>query len=81
MTAAGAVHNERTKLLANALDRASTTCFTVGIVTPAAGYLYNVAGFRSAVGLGVLAAGLVGWLVAAVFLHLAARRALGGLRP
>jgi hypothetical protein len=71
-TAADTVHNERTKLLANALDRASTTCFTVGIVTPGAGYLYNVSGFRSAVGLGI---------VAAVFLHLAARRALGGLRP
>lgn len=80
-TAADTVHNERTKLLANALDRASTTCFTVGIVTPGAGYLYNVSGFRSAVGLGILAAGLVGWFVAAVFLHPAARRALGGLRP
>ena len=80
-TAAATVHNERTKLLANALDRASTTCFTVGIVTPGAGYLYNVSGFRSAVGLGVLVAGLVGWFVAAIFLHLAARRVLGGLRP
>lgn len=80
-TAADAVHNERTKLLANALDRASTTCFTVGIVTPGAGYLYNVSGFRSAVGLGVLTVGLIGWFVAAVLLHLAARRVLGGLRP
>ena len=30
-------YNEQTKLLANALDRASTACFTVGIVTPLAG--------------------------------------------
>jgi hypothetical protein len=36
------IDNERTKLLANALDRASTACFTVGILTPAAGYLYNI---------------------------------------
>lgn len=75
------IHNERTKLLANALDRASTTCFTVGIVTPAAGFLYNVAGFRGAVGVVALVAGLFGWFTAAVLLHLAARRALGGLRP
>jgi hypothetical protein len=33
------VANERTKLLANALDRASTSCFTVGIATPLAGWL------------------------------------------
>ena len=30
---------EQTKLLANALDRASTACFTVGIATPVA-YLH-----------------------------------------
>jgi ABC-type Co2+ transport system permease subunit len=75
------IHNERTKLLANALDRASTTCFTVGIVTPAAGYLYNVSGFRAATGIAVLVAGLIGWFVAAVLLHLAARRVLGSLKP
>lgn len=33
------IDNERTKLLANALDRASTACFTVGILTPTAGFL------------------------------------------
>lgn len=31
------VRNEQKKLLANALDRASTPCFTVGIATPVAG--------------------------------------------
>ena len=73
--------DERTKLLANALDRASTACFTVGIVTPLAGYVYDVSGFRSSVGLAALALGLAGWLVAAVALHLAARRALRRLSP
>lgn len=38
------IDNERTKLLANALDRASTACFTVGVATPLAGYLYGVRG-------------------------------------
>lgn len=28
------VHNERTKLLANALDRASTACFAIGALAP-----------------------------------------------
>ena len=28
------IHNERTKLLANALDRASTASFTVGVLVP-----------------------------------------------
>ncbi|MFT4184531.1 MAG: hypothetical protein QM636_21735 [Rhizobium sp.] len=28
------VHNERTKLLANALDRASTACIAAGLIAP-----------------------------------------------
>ena len=74
------IHNERTKLLANALDRAATACFTVGIATPLAGYIYNVSNFRSSVGNDVLMIGLVGWLVASVTLHLAGRLVLKGLR-
>jgi hypothetical protein len=35
------VHNERLKLLANAFDRASTACFTIGVVTPVAGLIYG----------------------------------------
>ena len=56
------IDNERTKLLANALDRASTACFTVGILTPAAGYLYNVGNFRGVMDIPTLLGGLVGWL-------------------
>jgi hypothetical protein len=74
------VQNERTKLLANALDRASTACFTVGIATPAAGYLYNVANFRAAAPILVLAVGVTGWFLSAIALHLIARRVLGGLQ-
>jgi hypothetical protein len=38
------VHNERTKLFANALDRASTACFTVGVLSPIVAALYGVGG-------------------------------------
>jgi hypothetical protein len=37
------VHNERTKLLANALDRASTASLTVGVLAPIAAALYTSA--------------------------------------
>lgn len=71
----------QTKLLANALDRASTACFTVGIATPVAGYLYNVGNLRAAVDPWGLAAGIVLWLFGAGVLRLAARRVLRGLDP
>ena len=66
------IENERTKLLANALDRASTACIALGIFAPLA------APPRLTVG---LAASLAGWFAAAIVLHLAARWILGGLRP
>ena len=75
------VENEQTKLLANAIDRASTACFTIGIATPLAGFVYNVSGFRSTIGPIELASGLVGWLFAALALHLVARSILKDLEP
>ncbi|WP_279595355.1 hypothetical protein [Methylobacterium sp. J-090] len=36
------VFNEQIKLLAAALNTAATSCFTVGIATPVAGYIYNI---------------------------------------
>jgi hypothetical protein len=74
------VRNERTKLLANALDRASTACFTVGIATPLAGWLYNVSAFRAGLDPLTLAFGIGGWLFGSIALHLAARRVLGDLQ-
>jgi hypothetical protein len=74
------VHNEQTKLLANAFDRASTACFTVGIATPIAGYLYNIVAFSDRLSTSRLAVGLVARLIAAIALHLLARRALKGLK-
>lgn len=74
------VANERAKLTANNLDRASTACFTVGIATPLAGYLYRVSGIDT-LPWWWLASGFVGWLIAATSLHLLARRILRGLLP
>jgi hypothetical protein len=71
--------NQQTKLLAGALSTASGSCFTVGIATPLAGYLYNIGGLRGAIGAGTLALGLAVWFLAAAALHLAARRVLKGL--
>lgn len=70
---------EQTKLLANALDRASTACFTVGIATPVAGYVYTVSNFRALASATELALGVLVWFLGCVGLHLAARRVLRGL--
>ena len=72
---------ETAKLIANALDRGSTACFTVGIFTPIAGYVYNFSGFRGMIGLAELIGGVAGWLIVAIGLHLLARRVLKRLQP
>ena len=66
---------EQTKLLANAFDRASTACITVGVVTPLAGYLYGITNF-SQISLGRAAFYLGYWLLSAGLLHYLARRSL-----
>lgn len=71
------IHNERTKLLANALDRASTAALVVGVFGPITGYLYgaqpNSTGFAIAIGSAV-------WMIGAAVLHYFARRALRSLQ-
>ena len=72
------VHNEQTKLLANALDRASTACLTIGILAPIAAAIYSVSSafaFDTRIVLG----GFV-WSFMAVVLHRSARRVLRRLR-
>ena len=73
------IFNERQKLLANNFDRMSTACFTVGIATPLAGYLYNIGNFANTVRLAELLPVAAGWTIAAVLLHIIARKALRGL--
>ncbi|MCF6367812.1 hypothetical protein [Rhizobium halophilum] len=75
MTDLNAAEIEQTKLLANALDRAFTACFTVGIATPLAGYVYNLTVFNTIPGSRMIIS-LIGWLIGAVLLHYQARRAL-----
>ncbi len=70
------VHNEQTKLTANALDRASTACLTVGVLGPGAAALY---GLGTAAGAAWIALGAVLWLAAAAMLHSMARRTLRSL--
>jgi len=77
----GNVGDEQTELLANALDRISTACVTVGIATPLAGWIYDVGAFRASLEIGSLAAGSFGWVFVAAGPHMAARRVLRGLRP
>lgn len=73
------INNERTKPLANALDRASTACFTVGILTPIAGFIYGLVDLDLAVERRWPMISVAGWLILAVALHLWARRVLKGL--
>jgi hypothetical protein len=72
------IENERTKLLANALDRASTACVTVGLLAPIAALLYGATGTA----IEPVAFGLIcsSWIFAAAALHLVARLVLGGLK-
>ena len=74
MTAA--IDNERTKLAANALDRASTACLAVGIFAPLATLLQG----QLHPPLAGVAVSFAGWLGAAIVLHFGGRRMLGGLK-
>nr|WP_282571939.1 hypothetical protein [Roseomonas acroporae] len=73
------VHNERTKLLALALNTAATSAFTVGVLAPVAATFYQVG--TAGRELWVVVLGAILWIGAAVMLHLAARRVLGWLKP
>jgi hypothetical protein len=62
-----AVANERAKLFAQALDRASTGCFVVGVFGPLAG-----ASWANESGLA--------WIGGALALHIVAQMVLGRIR-
>lgn len=71
------IDNERTKLLANAIDRASTACLTVGLLAPLAALLYGLS--TSHVDLWFVLAGGGVWFSVAIGLHLVARFILRSL--
>ncbi len=68
--------DEKIKLLANALNTAAGSCFTVGVIAPTVAVLINLGDAQSKVTIGILVANAVGWLFAAVMLHLWARKHL-----
>jgi hypothetical protein len=74
------IANERTKLLANALDRASTACVAVGILAPLSGLPYGTGMSREAVPLIYLLIGSICWFAGAVASHVMVRRVLAGLK-
>lgn len=71
------IHNERTRLLAAAVDRFSTSCLTVGLATPVAGRLF---GITPGLPMSLYGATCGTFLGLAVMFHLVARSLLGGLR-
>lgn len=66
------IHNERIKLLASAIDRASTACIAIGLLAPlvSGGMDGN---WYTAASVGI-------WLLIALILHWAANRILGRLK-
>jgi hypothetical protein len=70
------IFNEETKLFANALDRLSTACFSVGVLAPVAGAYFSPPGATS-VGFGWCC---VAYLIAGAIIHMLARRVVRGLR-
>ena len=72
------IHNERTKLLANSLDRLSTACVAAGFIAPAVSLSSGAMAFSISLPTTI---STVAWLFGALILHLGARRALGGLIP
>ena len=74
------VHDEQTRLLANALDWASTACFTMGVATPVAGPLYGIGKFHSVFSPVWLVGMFADWLAASGTPHLIARNILKRLK-
>ena len=70
--------NERLKLTANALDRASTSFLTIGVLAPVAASIYGMGPAIPSLPI-VIASGIV-WLLCAFILHWTARVLLKGLR-
>lgn len=73
------IHNERVKLLANSLDRASTALVTVGVVTPLVAFFYGNVD-KLTIEIWKVAVITYAFLLTALNLHLAARVVLGRLK-
>jgi hypothetical protein len=74
------VHNERAKLVANALDRASTACFAGGVIGPWALWKLLTDTLPMELVPVALVTVLALWTAAGLALHHLGQRALGELR-
>lgn len=72
------IHNERTKLLATALNNTAVATVVTALVAPGAGFLYNSQ--NAAAGRWWIFIGAV-WFVAGLGLHVLAQIVLGRLKP
>ncbi|RYE66865.1 MAG: hypothetical protein EOP17_10260 [Rhizobiaceae bacterium] len=72
------VHNERTKLRANALDRLSSASVAAGFIAPIASMSNNGVTFGISVS---IVASTTAWIFTALVLHFAAQLMLGKQRP
>ena len=73
------METEQIKFLANALDRASTAIFSLGILTPMASYYFDINNMQVRLGPWGLIAYVVVSLMACAALHLGGRRVLGAI--
>jgi hypothetical protein len=73
------IHNERTKLTANWLDRAGTAAITLGVIAPLAAAVFGYG--TPTLSERKLAIGIAFWFLAGVALHVVARLLLRRLRP
>lgn len=73
-----AIHNERVRLTATALNNTAVAVVVTGVVVPGAGVAYSLAAAPPSRGWWLVA---LAWLAGALALHLGARFTLGRLRP
>lgn len=74
------VENEKTKLLASALDRVSTGCFVVGVLGPYGAIMYGTSPFVLRLGDRAFIFSIFIWFAAGVAIHNAAQWVLESLQ-
>jgi hypothetical protein len=73
------VHNKRTKLTANWLDRAGTAAITIGVIAPLAALIFGYGSPTASQE--KLVVGVILWFLTGVPLHVVARLLLKRLQP
>lgn len=73
---ANEIHNERVKLVANSLDRASTGAFGTGVFVPTAAAIFG----QLPVSWPYLVVAIIFWSVVGIILHIEAKRVIALVR-